>query len=210
MGLATYIMDAELAEGDEGIPAVLVRQGLIPCAPFSPTLMITTRLLELYQNNHLRCPHLAIQPFVKSLCDLHGIPFCPYLSQQISIAYNLYLSVLEDVQRHVNIALQHDSPYWRLRNACPACSYKLEGEDDLIFKMLLTMDGNDSLKCILRRAPVDDPAEGGAEPDGPQVGESRELPDSRKVGGDYFISREHVDRWAKDVLKEALPELVCV
>ena len=41
-------MDAELASGDQGIAAALVRQGLIPCAPFSPTLAITTRLLELY------------------------------------------------------------------------------------------------------------------------------------------------------------------
>jgi hypothetical protein len=96
-------MDAELAEGDQGIPAALVRQGLMPCAPFTPTLAVSTRLLELYRNSHLRCPHLAIQPFVKALCDVQGIPFRPYLSQQFSISYDLYLSIHEDVQRRVDV-----------------------------------------------------------------------------------------------------------
>ncbi|KAF8518165.1 hypothetical protein BU17DRAFT_91300 [Hysterangium stoloniferum] len=52
---------------------------------------------------------------------------------------------------------------------------------------------------------MNDPAEGGPEPEGPQVGDSRELPDSRKVGGDYIVSREWVDRWAKATLEEMLP-----
>lgn len=201
-------MEAELAQGDQGIPAALVRQGLMPCAPYSPSLAISTRLLELYRNSHLRCPHLVIQPFVKALCDLHGAPFRPYLSQQFSISYDLYLSIREEVKQRVDIALGRDSPYWRLRHACPACSYKLEGEGDLVFKMLVTMDGNDSLKRILRRRPLATPAEGEPEPEGPQVGDSRELPDSRKVSGDYLISREKVDRWAKANLEELLPRFV--
>lgn len=206
MSLATFSVDAVLAVGDQGIPAALVRQGLVPCAPFSPTLTFTTRLLELYRNNHLRCPHLAIQPYVKSLCDLHGVSYRPYLSQQFSIAYDLYLLIREDVLSRVNIALERDSPYYRLRHACPACTYKLQGEPKLIFEILVTMDGNDSLKRILRRDPPAAPAEGEATPEGPEVGESRERPDSRKVGGDYLISRENVDRWAKTVLLNLLPE----
>jgi hypothetical protein len=142
-------MDAELTEGDQGIAAALVRQGLMPCAPFSPTLAFSTRLLELYRNTHLRCPHLAIQPFVKGLCDLHGVPFRPYLSQQFSISYDLYLMIREEVQQRVSAALRHDAPNYRLRHSCPACTYKLQDKGDLIFKMLITMDGNDSLKRIL-------------------------------------------------------------
>jgi hypothetical protein len=72
--------------------------------------------------------------------------------------------------------------------------------------MLVTMDGNNSLKRILRRDPPAAPAEGEPAPEGTQVGESRERPDSRKVGGDYIISREKVDRWAKTILLELLPE----
>jgi hypothetical protein len=142
-------MNAELAKGDQGIPAALIFQGVMPCAPFSPTLAVSTQLLELHRNSHLHCPHLAIQPFVKALCDLHGVTFCSYLSQQFSISYDLYLSIREDVQQCVNVVLQHDLPYWHLQHTCPTCSYKLEGEDELIFKMLVTMDGNDSLKWIL-------------------------------------------------------------
>ena len=67
------------------------------------------------------------------------------------------------------------------------------------------MDGNDSLKRILRRDPPAAPGEGQPEPEGPQVGDSRELPDSRKAGGDYLLSREQVDRWAKAVLVGMLP-----
>ena len=72
--------------------------------------------------------------------------------------------------------------------------------------MLITMDGNDSLKQILCWDPPAAPAEGEPKPDAPQVGESRERPDSRKVGGDYLISRENVDRWAKTVLLDLLPK----
>jgi hypothetical protein len=68
------------------------------------------------------------------------------------------------------------------------------------------MDGNDSLKRILRRQPVATPVEGEPEPEGPQVGDSRELPDSRKVGGEYLLSREKVDKWAKAALEEHLPD----
>ncbi|KAF8226332.1 hypothetical protein L208DRAFT_1302519, partial [Tricholoma matsutake] len=173
---------------------------VVEASPLTLTLAIATRLLELYRISHLHCPHLTIQPFVKALCDLHGIPFQPYLSQQFSISYDLYLSLREDVQWHIGVVLQHDSPNWHMQHTCPTCSYKLSNEGDLVFKMLVTMDGNDSLKRILRRQPLTDPVEGEPEPEGPQVGISKELPDSRKVGGDYLLSREKVDRWAKDLL----------
>jgi ferredoxin-like protein FixX len=41
-------------------------------------------------------------------------------------------------------ALDHGST-WHMKHACPACLYKLEGEDTLIFDMLTTIDGNNSL-----------------------------------------------------------------
>jgi hypothetical protein len=163
-------------------------------------MAVTTRVLELYHNNHLRCPHLAIQPFVKSLCDLHGKAFRPYLSQQFSICYDLYIQLRDEAKLRVDIALGRDTPQWRLRNVCPACTYKLEGESKLIFDMLCTMDGNDSLKRILRREPAT--LTDGDE--APQVGASRESPDSRKVGGDYYLTRERVDRWAKAALEQLL------
>jgi hypothetical protein len=115
------------------------------------------------------------------------------------------LSIREGVARRVDTALERDSSDWRLRNACPACCYKLKGEPAQIFEMLVTMDGNDSLKRILRRKPA---PESGEEGDVPLVGESRELADSREVEGGYYLSREKVDRWAKDVVEELLPESI--
>ena len=179
----------------------------MPCAPFSLTLTCSTQLLELYRSSHLRCPHLAIQPFVKGLCDLHGVSFRPYLSQQFSISYDLYLMIREEVQQRVNAALGHDAANYRLRHSCPACTYKLQDKGNLIFKMLVTMDSNDSIKRILQRDPPATSGEGEPEPEEPQVGESRKHPDLRSVGGDYLISREKVDRWVKAALEEILPTL---
>ena len=88
---------------------------------------------------------------MKGLCDLHGVPSRPYLFQQFSICYDIYLQIWEQVNIRVDEAPARDSQTWRLRNVCPACTYRLLDEEDLIFKMLVTMDGNDSLKRILLR-----------------------------------------------------------
>jgi hypothetical protein len=61
--------------------------------------------------------------------------------------------IREEVLRRVNAALGREAADYRLRHSCPACTYKLQDEGDLIFEMLVTMDGNDSLKRILRRDP---------------------------------------------------------
>jgi hypothetical protein len=190
-----------MIQGDKGIVFALVRQGLMPCSPFTPTLVISTRALELFRNIHLRSPYLSIQAFVKGLCDNHRVPYRPYLSQQFSISYDLYLSIRTSVEARVRAALKRDSQHWRIKNTCPACSYKLQGEKKLIFDMLVTMDGNDSLKRIIRRDAVPDPVGDGE----PELGESCELTDSRDANGDYFLSREKVDKWAREVLEEIFP-----
>ena len=45
----------------------------MPCSPINPTVGITTDALELYRVANLRNPHLSIQAFVKTLCDLHTV-----------------------------------------------------------------------------------------------------------------------------------------
>lgn len=91
--------------------------------------------------------------------------------------------------------LKRDSPDWRLKHACPACTYKLKDEAPLIFKMLYTIDGNDSLKRVLRRQ---------ADDNDNTVGPSSELPSNMKVHGDYYLSREYVDKWVDGVLQEMM------
>ncbi|KAJ7074925.1 hypothetical protein B0H15DRAFT_792589 [Mycena belliarum] len=175
-------------------------EGMIPCAPWKPSVVISIRVLETYRVTHVRCPQLAIQPFVKALCDVHGVPYKPYLCQQFSIAYDLYLDLRRQSDEKVMECLGRDSS-WRLKHTCPACMYKLDGEEKLIFDMLTTMDGNDSLKRVLRRTKVTNIVEDGD----PTLGPSKEHIDNRDAGDGYFISRDKVDKWAKTRLEEALP-----
>jgi hypothetical protein len=57
------------------------------------------------------------------------------------------------------------------------------------------MDGNDSLKRILRRT---------LNPNtGKRDGPSREHTDSRAVPGDMYISRDDVNKWARECVVES-------
>ncbi|KAJ7200125.1 hypothetical protein GGX14DRAFT_372415 [Mycena pura] len=180
--------------GDAPLSAGFVNLGYFPCSPSDATVVVTTRVLEVYRVAALRCPRLAIQPWVKSLCDIHGVPFRPYLSTQFSIAFDLYLATRAIVDARVKVLLDRDSPNWRLKNACPACFYKLEGEPPLPLPFLSTKDGNNSLKRWNRR----ERDEGGV------AGASKERADDRQVPGDYYLSRDKVDVWAKESLGDLL------
>ncbi|KAJ7840323.1 hypothetical protein B0H14DRAFT_3086877 [Mycena olivaceomarginata] len=173
----------------------------MPCAPWNPTVAVRVRVLEAYRVTHVRCPHLAIQAFVKSLCDMHGVPYRPYLCQQFSIAYDLYLDLQRRTEERVMKALDRGST-WRMKHACPACMYKLEGEDALIFDMLTTMDGNDSLKRVLRR---DKSSMVKDETGEPTLAKSSERVDNRDASDGYYISRDRVDLWARSRLGDKLP-----
>lgn len=146
LALASTQEDLKMYQGDAFVSSSLVRQGVIPCAPFEPTVGITVRVLELFRIAHLHCPHLAIQPYVKTLCDLRDVPFRGYLTEQFSVCFDLYLSIRRGVDRLVKTHLNRAGPNWRLENACPPCACKLVGEPALKFSILATMDGNESLK----------------------------------------------------------------
>ncbi|KAJ3741659.1 hypothetical protein EV360DRAFT_5826, partial [Lentinula raphanica] len=93
-------------------------------------------------------PRLSIQAFVKSLCNLQGVPFKPYLCEQFSISFDLYLDVSLRTHTCVMKALGWDSDNWRLINTCSCCMYCVEGEPKFHFSILGTMDGNNSLKRL--------------------------------------------------------------
>lgn len=87
-------------------------------------------------------------------------------------------------------SLWRDSPDWRLQHACPACTYKLVDEDQLTFSILYAMDGNDSLKRVLRRS---------LDPDGDEsLGHSSELPTGQQLVSDRYLSRAFVDQFSRD------------
>jgi hypothetical protein len=128
----------------------LIQQGLMPCAPYSPTTAITIRALELFCLTHLRCPHVTVHSFLKTLCDMHCVSFKRTLLCQFTIAFNLYLSIRTAVDRLVQVSLGHDGADYHIKNLCPSCTYTLEGEAKLKFSMLYTTDGNDSMKRIIQ------------------------------------------------------------
>ncbi|KAJ7170394.1 hypothetical protein C8R43DRAFT_1120826 [Mycena crocata] len=189
----TKSVEVKLNPTGGGVAPALILEGLMPCAPTRPSVAIK------YAGWIVCCPQLAIQSWVKSLCNIHGVAYKPYLCQQFSIAYDLYLDIRRRVDERVLKALRRDSS-WRLKHACPACTYKLEGEDTLIFELLTTMDGNDSLKRVLRREKGEENESGE-----PTLGKSRERVDHRDAGDGYMISREKVDKWAKTRLANMLP-----
>ncbi|KAJ6459907.1 hypothetical protein C8R45DRAFT_1056176 [Mycena sanguinolenta] len=199
-----------LEAADRGLGAVyvqpedaVVENGLLPTAPHLPSVAITLRTVEVFRTMQLRCPRLGLQPFVRGLCDIHALPPRAHLTVQFSIAFDLYLAIRAEADRRVQAALGRGSPNWHLKNACPACMYKLENEEAIPLPFLVTMDSNNSLKRFWRceREVVD--GNGRAVP-----GASREQLDDRIVPGDYYISRAEVDKWSKEGMEELVKDFV--
>ncbi|KAG1738866.1 uncharacterized protein EDB91DRAFT_1237653 [Suillus paluster] len=126
-------------------------EGVIPCSPISPSVAVTVDALEFYQIAHLCDLHFSMQAFAKTLCDLHAVEYHRYLSCQLTIAFDLYLQVHSSVDALVAEVLNRNTPNWHLKHACPSCTYTLADEEQLTFKLLYAMDGNNSLKRILWR-----------------------------------------------------------
>ncbi|KAG1799829.1 uncharacterized protein HD556DRAFT_1430551 [Suillus plorans] len=169
----------------------------MPCSPISPTVGITTEALDLYHVAHLRSPHLSIQAFVKTVCDLHGVEFHRHLSRQFSIAFDSYLQIRRSVAALVAESLQRNSPDWRLKHAfivvstaCPTCTYELTDEEALTFRLLYSMDGNDSLKRVLRRS-LDHDTDDSLAP-------SSEVPTGQQFTSDRYLPRAFVDRYSRE------------
>ncbi|KAJ7736214.1 hypothetical protein DFH07DRAFT_870697 [Mycena maculata] len=169
----------------------------MPVAPYFPTVVITIRTLEVFRAMHLRCPCLGIQAFVRALCNIHSVAPRPWLGAQFSVAFDVYLAILAQVDKHVQVALGRDAPDWCLKNACQACLYKVEGEPHLRFAFMGTIDGNNSLSRFFLHEREVSLADGTS-----ALGTSRELRDNRVVPGDYYLPREEVDKWSKEEEEE--------
>ncbi|KAJ7707031.1 hypothetical protein B0H14DRAFT_3525882 [Mycena olivaceomarginata] len=138
-GAASH-QDLKMIAGDFYIASACMRQGWMPCSAYFPNVVITIRALEVFCITCLRCPRLGIQAFVWALCDIHGIAV-------------------------VQAALGRDTPDWHLKNACPVCLYKLEGEPHLKYPLMATFDGNNSLSRFWAREREESLADGTTAPD---------------------------------------------
>ncbi|KAJ4477074.1 hypothetical protein C8R41DRAFT_983264 [Lentinula lateritia] len=182
---------------DQYQSASMVRSGVFPSSPLRHHHAFSTRTLHLYHDLFCRCPRLSIQPFIKSLCDIQGFPFKPYLMQQFSSAYDAYVEVKSRTRKLVAQTLGRDSPTWRILHTCPCCQNELQEDDPLEIRMMVAMDGNDSLKRVERRKDAADDSLAEILDSGVV-----ERVDPRQAGGDYFLSRTSVDNWAEENWKD--------
>ncbi|KAG1889496.1 hypothetical protein F4604DRAFT_1569290, partial [Suillus subluteus] len=116
--------------------------GLLRCSPTMPTVAI----IELYHQLRRRQPSFSIQAFTKVLCALHNVTYIKSFCEQFSIAFDVYLAIIREVQSRIYVALSRYDPDWWLRNSCPACTFKQPDKVALFPASLRAMDGNNSAK----------------------------------------------------------------
>ncbi|THU86076.1 hypothetical protein K435DRAFT_868638 [Dendrothele bispora CBS 962.96] len=108
-------------------------------------------------------------------------PSIAIVYRRFSNAFDVYLAVRRNLDRHVSKVLGRDTPHYRVFNSCPACCYKLEEEPHLIFSHMWVCDGNNSL-C--RMASLGD----------------RHTGDTRVFqGSNYFLPVEFVNKYGDEV-----------
>ena len=181
----------------------LVCQGYLGALPVQPTIAISIRTLECFQQSHRMCPCFSIEAQCKTLCHLRSVrvisrfnvrvakigsiqlAYKPYLATQFSIAYDTFLWILREVDEKVRHALGHDTLNWRFHNICPPCFYKIDGEPDLEFSFFASINGNNSLWWM-----------------GDAIWNFNVWLDSRKLLSDRWISPEDVDLF-KDEIKSS-------
>ncbi|KAG1720454.1 uncharacterized protein EDB91DRAFT_1240413 [Suillus paluster] len=116
---------------DSFIASALVRQGVVPCSPISPSTGVIMQALNFYRIAQQHNPHFSIQAYMKTLCDLQGVQFYPYLSRQFSIALDVFLQILAKVDMLMHEAIGRSDPNWWLMHVCLACTYMLKGKAPL-------------------------------------------------------------------------------
>jgi hypothetical protein len=57
--------------------------------------------------------------------QLYKVPYHPKYRRLFSDAFDAYLEVIRVIGKRVRVVLGHNSPDWRVLNACPACSYEV-------------------------------------------------------------------------------------
>ncbi|KAK0235419.1 hypothetical protein EDD85DRAFT_922540 [Armillaria nabsnona] len=149
---------------------------MIPCAPKRPGLVVTFCTMEIFHAAILPCPQLSIQAFVRMLCNLHHYPIVGGLREQFSICYDVFITILNNVELRVMKELGRLDPDWQLKNCCATCTFELEGEEELEF-------------CI-QAMPTS--------AEGDRISSERD--DLRDGGGEYILQRVEVDCWSKEAI----------
>ncbi|KIY64702.1 hypothetical protein CYLTODRAFT_456946 [Cylindrobasidium torrendii FP15055 ss-10] len=162
------------------ISVPLAKAGFLGNVPEAPSFAVSFSTLELYRTLRLFKASMSVEAFARTLCYYYQTPYRVRYRNIISDTFDIYLAILRAVDKSVREELGHDSPDWRVQNACPPCSYELEGEPHTKFRRMIGLDGNNSLK---RQKML-----------GRRVADTRVFDKS-----DYYLSREFVDSFENEV-----------
>ncbi|KAJ2933885.1 hypothetical protein H1R20_g3198, partial [Candolleomyces eurysporus] len=148
----------------------LIVQGYLPTSPIKPLAAISLRTLEFYKILRQRKPSFSVESFTKK-------PYQRRWRRLFADSFELYLTITNAVEKLVSAALDRSSEHWRVRNACPACMYELEGEPTLQYRLEIAMDGNDLQKRMKDKGTAGD---------------------AREYTCDYMIPMSEVDAWSTE------------
>ncbi|KJA18878.1 hypothetical protein HYPSUDRAFT_144367, partial [Hypholoma sublateritium FD-334 SS-4] len=125
----------------------LVQNGYLGAMPDHPLVAFSITLFKIFCQIHRVCPRLSIYQISKALSYIQGCSFINHYAEQFSGAYDCYIEILREVVRRRQGTLKHNVK-WEHQNICPPCLYRVENELTMRFSMLISMDGNNSLKLV--------------------------------------------------------------
>ncbi|KAL0067928.1 hypothetical protein AAF712_005097 [Marasmius tenuissimus] len=115
--------------GSISINESLARHGCLGGSPENPLIAFPFSLLHAYH-------------------QIHRLPRDGALEDQFRTAFDAYLSLMREVDRQCIEALQRNTRSSYFETVCPPCVYRLEKEEPLKPTMLISLDGNNSLKLV--------------------------------------------------------------
>ncbi|KDN41888.1 hypothetical protein RSAG8_07105, partial [Rhizoctonia solani AG-8 WAC10335] len=155
----------------------LLSHGYLSSTPIRPTVAFALDILALADCLQRRSPSISIQGIAKTLCDLRNVPYRRYHRVQLSSALDAYRMIYCEAERRLDNILVHNSHGRRLENRCAPCAYKLTNEPQLKYEMMVTCDGNNSLKRCSYAATAD----------------------KRQYKSNYYINQSEVDSFGNEV-----------
>ncbi|KAI0310482.1 hypothetical protein OF83DRAFT_1070468 [Amylostereum chailletii] len=161
----------------ESVAVALARQGVLGGTPFFPSRAFSLPLLEFYHRLRRRQPGVGIQGFAKTLCAFHNIPYVSTIQDNLSGAFDIYLSILKDLKQREDDVLGCDRR-WYIKYGCPCCGFEQPDDTKLVPARMHAMDGNNSQKRLR--------------------GAGRSTME-RTFNSDYFLARDQVDRFTNEV-----------
>ncbi|KAH9913734.1 uncharacterized protein B0H18DRAFT_1108583 [Fomitopsis serialis] len=90
----------------------------------------------------------SVEVFTKLLCRYYQVPFQRRIHIKIADVFEIYLTIMREVDKRVQAAVGRDSPNWCVLYGCPPCGYKLDNEPNMRWSRMLCVDGNNSLKRL--------------------------------------------------------------